>query len=924
MDYSKNNDTFVEINAKFTSFMKTILSILVAAILSNAAVWGVEPADTLAARLEVQRYVYPQEKIHITTDKECYMAGDTIWLRAFVVDAASHCPVAASRYVYVELRNPFNEVESRVKIIGRNGVFSGYVPLDAKMAEGRFMLTAYTMFMENAGEDYFFKKAVNVTSAFSTKVDIPYRLTTEPNGERKVHIEYTDRESASRLPYESFAVEHSNGRRKQWAKGSAPREVAVEPSERLLLVEINDEIRKYIDLRSAECDSIAVTLHPEGGYLIPGKACKVAFKAIGSDGLARDIEGRVVDSRGNQATTFGSLHRGMGYFTIAAQAGESYTAIIGHRGKQCCTVPLPQPRADVQVLHVAKSHHGRVAMIEAVGAEAKCNIIVQQRGRLLRAGVLRTGEFASIDLSDVPPGILQVLLLTDDGKVLSERLFFNRGNMAVATLSAHRTPCSSREKVTVDVDLSSFGGQEGSMAVSVTDDNTVSRDSTVTILSNLLLQSDLQGYVEDAAWYFTTGSNTDAALDALMLTQGWRRYDIPAALRGSYAEPPMAIERGQEISGTVKSLWRGKPLANAEVSVIAPSRMFCNAARTDSLGRFRLNGFDLPDGTKFIVQALNPKKKNEMNFSIDEQLFPNITFPAAIQSAPLQQAAGVGEGAFIANEYARLNINGTMSVMLNEIVVKAKKQAAVLDAFTVLAHRSFDYRDFDKQAISSYEEVLRKFAGVTIDQGGIKYRHQAVGVMIDGAFFENTTGSPGGTSMPSIVRPMTSEGGAVYAKDLLGAAMAEGNTPINLTDIEMVAPFNIVKQIDFVMPNDAVFLGPRAAGGVLRITTKDGSETESRHLSPNFKAVTPLGYQRPAQHYSPRYEHTAVSDGSDLRSTVYWNPSMKIGNDGHSHFSFYTTDATSGSYTVSIDGLTQNGTIIHCVKQISLKLTPKP
>lgn len=57
----------------------------------------------------------------VVTDKGRYIAGDTIWLRAFVADAASHKPVTESRYVYVELRNPFNGLASRVKLMCRDG-----------------------------------------------------------------------------------------------------------------------------------------------------------------------------------------------------------------------------------------------------------------------------------------------------------------------------------------------------------------------------------------------------------------------------------------------------------------------------------------------------------------------------------------------------------------------------------------------------------------------------------------------------------------------------------------------------------------------------------------------------------------------------------------------------------------------------------
>ena len=107
--------------------------------------------------LDWQVYNYPQEKIHVMTDKPYYITGDTVWLRAFVVDAATHQPVDASKFVYVELISPMNEVSMRIKIKERDGVFKGYLPLNpTKVAEGEYTLTAYTMFMQNQGEQYFF------------------------------------------------------------------------------------------------------------------------------------------------------------------------------------------------------------------------------------------------------------------------------------------------------------------------------------------------------------------------------------------------------------------------------------------------------------------------------------------------------------------------------------------------------------------------------------------------------------------------------------------------------------------------------------------------------------------------------------------------------------------------------------------------
>jgi len=42
---------------------------------------------------------FPQEKIHVTTDRDAYIAGDTVWLRAHCVDARRSPLTRAARLV---------------------------------------------------------------------------------------------------------------------------------------------------------------------------------------------------------------------------------------------------------------------------------------------------------------------------------------------------------------------------------------------------------------------------------------------------------------------------------------------------------------------------------------------------------------------------------------------------------------------------------------------------------------------------------------------------------------------------------------------------------------------------------------------------------------------------------------------------------
>ena len=103
-----------------TSIMTTIVA-AGASITMHAALHP----DSISARMERQLLEYPQEAIHITTDQGVYLAGDTIWMRPFVVDAATHRQADASRYVYVEFSTPTGELVNRVKLLKHEGRLTG-------------------------------------------------------------------------------------------------------------------------------------------------------------------------------------------------------------------------------------------------------------------------------------------------------------------------------------------------------------------------------------------------------------------------------------------------------------------------------------------------------------------------------------------------------------------------------------------------------------------------------------------------------------------------------------------------------------------------------------------------------------------------------------------------------------------------------
>ena len=136
---------------------------------------------------------------------------------------------------------------------------------------------------------------------------------------------------------------------------------------------------------------------------------------------------------------------------------------------------------------------------------------------------------ANIPKDMFPTGIVQLTVFSSKGSPLSERIAFIRhDDLLNLSLKSDRTTYSRRQKVTMSFSAKNKALPiEGNFSVAVVDEGLVPNedDAEVTIMSHLLLTSDLRGYIEKPNYYFVhSDDKTNTDLDLLMLTQGFRRF----------------------------------------------------------------------------------------------------------------------------------------------------------------------------------------------------------------------------------------------------------------------------------------------------------------------------------------------------------------------------------------------------------------
>ena len=348
-------------------------------------------------------------------------------------------------------------------------------------------------------------------------------------------------------------------------------------------------VEKSILITAASANT-DVQFFPEGGSLVSGNDTKVAFKAVGADGMGAEIKGVVSDESGGQVAAFTSSHLGMGVFSLRPGNGKSYKARITYADGSEGVVDLPKVTNAGYSLIIdnTDSKYVRVKILPGplVSASSSPNEVItligQSGGTICFAGKSQPGSKSFYsrrpkrEISNRRGTIYAVFII----RRVPERapgIYPKPRPAKPGAATTAQQVYSPREKVKVDLAAKNNDGGAvvGSFSVSVINETKVpvDEDNENSILSNLLLTSDLKGYVEKPGYYFNRENDkTRADLDALMLTQGYHRFEWKQVLAGTYPAPAFQPEKTLQINGHLKN-FLGKPVANRKVNfVFEPSR----------------------------------------------------------------------------------------------------------------------------------------------------------------------------------------------------------------------------------------------------------------------------------------------------------------------------------------------------------------
>jgi TonB-dependent SusC/RagA subfamily outer membrane receptor len=624
---------------------------------------------------------------------------------------------------------------------------------------------------------------------------------------------------------------------------------------------------------------------PEGGELVAGIQTKVAFKAIGANGLGIDVKGTVTDDAGNEVANFTSEHLGIGYFYFTPADGKTYKASLTYgNGIQ-----------DIEQLPAISPKGISLAITDSVGKytiSINSNKAYCQENRdkpiyiLIYEGGLAATIVSKLDSTlikfDVQKrhlhsGVMQVTLFSENSEPLSERLVFVQNPDQVnLTVNTDKTSYSKREKVQLSIHAANRldSAVSGHFSVSVIDESKVPIDENDehTILNYLLLTSDLKGYIEQPNYYFTdVNDKTRADLDLVMLTHGYRRFEWKQLLNNSYPQATYQPEQGLEISGMVKSLF-GKSLANSAITLLPAKGGQLLTSVSDDKGIFHFNNLAFTDTVHFVLNAVKANGANSTKISY----FNKEMRPAVV-----------------------------LNLLQNTSIVKDTVMAAYLN------NDKIQQDELVKHGVVKLKEVK-----IRIKKLDDNYRTQSLAGPghADQVMHADQIGQIQGqlsTSLNGRLRMVVFLG--PKQKPFLTGGLGRGPMLVIVDGVEGVdisdLSANDVETVEVLKGATASIYGMAGGNGVLIITTKQGDERNDDAASIGVLPIAVNGFYKVREFYSPKYDASShANSGADLRSTIFWQPEVVPDKDGNASFDYYNADGT-GNYRVVIEGIDEKGNI---------------
>lgn len=809
---------------------------LLVALLSSLTVQTAKAQNAFAryyATAKSAALNFPQEKAYLRFDNTSYYQGDTIWFKAYVVTAADNRPTPISKPLYVELLDQLGNRMERKTIKIDNGQGRGCFILSDAFITGYYEVRAYTKWM----------LAFDDSPCFSRVLPIYRKRLSDNDAERSIATYRSLDKSMKQRPVEK---------------------------------------EKRLNVR----------FFPESGNLVKGLTSTVAFEIASRDSGAVNLDGFLYTKDKQPISPIKALHDGRGSFSYTP-GDKPAQAVFSFNGKKY-TFDLPEASDHGYVMH-ADNHSDDIFitlsrssthMHDSLAVFLFCQgIPVSYAVAHFKEGMTCQFKFPK---NEIRPGVVRFALINAAGHTLADRFCFvpPRGLLSL-TAATDKAIYSPYEKINCTLQLKDGNGQplkNTPLTLSIRNGNESDyREFDDNAMTDLLLTSDLRGYIDRPGYYFKEDTpSSRMMLDQLLIARGWRRYDIESLIGIKPMKPQYMPETTLTLNGQVKSLFN-RPQSHIIVSIMAKkdSTLLAGSTMADEKGYFSIPVDAFEGNMETVLQTRREGKK--YNRWTHVRLFRNFEpqlreygfaethpkwTPMPDRSREIAAADSIYESKILAN-----------TKLIAETTVTAKRKNRHAPAKTEEFERDIigyypDIQDFlDQRADEGKEvydlkgmlEALNSNIHCEIgDTGDITVNYRTTPIH----FYTNAKRA----DWKMIRDAFTQMKSIMLYRDVTGGVMT-----LNAIDS---TTFRIKETEVTDLMADTAVMGDNSMQIVAAITMAPGWDVNRSYMPRRGLRLTKLqGYEKPLEFYSPVYADS-MPVYADRRRTLYWNPDVMTDENG--------------------------------------------
>ena len=793
---------------------------------------------------------YPREKAYLHFDNTSYYVGDTIWFKAYVTLAEKQVFSSISRPLYVELVDQAGHVTDKQIIKLSQGEGSGQFVLPQSMLSGYYEVRAYTRWMLAFSDPQYFSRTLPI-----------YQLSHSDQLERSIST-YELSPSMEKRP---------------------------------------EETREKLSLR----------FFPEGGQLVEGVTSQVAFKAESKNEGNLQLSGTLYTKEGQEITSFETLHDGMGAFEYTPSALPAI-AKVNFQGKKY-EFTLPKALPSGYVLKV-DNNAGAISVTVSCNAATPQDtlaVFISHQGRphayqLIHCQANEPQQFTVLSRK-LPAGVLQISLLNRAGNTLCDRFVF-----ASPRAPLQISPKGLKEiyapyaPIRCELQLNNAIGEPipGKLSVSIRDavrSDYMEYDNN--IFTDLLLTSDLKGYIHQPGYYFTESSlRKQKELDILLMVHGWRKYDMTQQIGISPFTPLQLPESQLILYGQVKSTILKNKLKDIALSVMVKrdAEIITGQTVTDENGHFSIPLEDFEGSMEAVIQTrkVGKERNKDASILIDRHFSPATRAYGYKELHP--EWGNIAHWQQEAEKFDSLYMDSIRRVdglyLLDEVEIKSKRRRQSTNMATKINEQSIDaYYDIRQavdqlrdngKVVTTIPEVMEKLNPLFYwdrKDNSCTYRQKPICYIMDNKILSSTEVNMMLTEIDGLASIIISKGTGGVDDEIIQNTKMSNSNDVDVSELDKYSIFYLIPlpRHDVLNKHETAALGTRQ--------------------------TVMQGYTPALEYYSPAYpDKELYMNKADKRRTLYWNPSVQTDENGKAviecYNNQYSTPLIIQAETLSNDG----------------------